>query len=776
VNANAQITCSVVTNSWNNGYIANVTVSNSGDTVLNGWSVVLSVSEESSVLNYWGAEFTSSETSVIANNVAWNASLYPGQVASFGFVGSHNGDFQAPRCFADPHEAALAGYLKDGLLNHLGIRQQYYYSNGSSSSSTSSSTGTTSASSSSSSASSSASSASSSTGGTGAADDDITNTQEIGVDEADIIESDGSHFYVVSKSSVGSSSSSSTTSSSSSSTSSGSASSAKPEITLTAYAIDKDNATTDVVGTLEIPYEDAILDVSGTYLRQNDSGKLLAVVGNARDQHSYGWTYYYGGNYPYYQVSKNVSITIANIDDPAAMTEVEKLRFDGELVSSRRIDNMLYVAMRYSPNLARLGFELGSSANSAIEANRSVTEAASLDDLLPHMYDEDGNSTPLFSADACSIPEWPQEVDAYAGSLLVLTQINLDDTNEISSRCLPASVQDIYSSQNAIYAFGRADNGGTKIHKLAVSEDLAYRGSVVLAGRIPCGVASYCFGEKDDLLRVLYSANTTTLATDTPFRLAVIEESDDSVGGLNVVATLPNHDRPQSIGKPREQIYAMRSFGDHVYIVTFERVDPLYAIDLSDPLDPYIAGEVEVEGFSAYLHPVGENLLVGVGQHAIFDEVQGVTRFQGVKVELFDISDPTMLRSIGSEIIGERSSTTNVSTDPRGFALRNDENGIRFTLPIEVHDRLPEGGDPESLSQWYYWSHTGLYVYEIETDPQADAQLSRLGVLVAEEYSGASYYPSGSIRMDRGVLYGNAVFYLHDFGMHSSLIEALQQP
>lgn len=83
-----------------------------------------------------------------------------------------------------------------------------------------------------------------------------------------------------------------------------------------------------------------------------------------------------------------------------------------------------------------------------------------------------------------------------------------------------------------------------------------------------------------------------------------------------------------------EQIYAVRFIGDVSYVVTFRQVDPLYTVDLSDPTNPRVRGELKILGFSAYLHPVGDGLLLGVGQDAT-----GQGRVRGTQISLFDISD-----------------------------------------------------------------------------------------------------------------------------------------
>ena len=89
------------------------------------------------------------------------------------------------------------------------------------------------------------------------------------------------------------------------------------------------------------------------------------------------------------------------------------------------------------------------------------------------------------------------------------------------------------------------------------------------------------------------------------------------------------------LGK-NERVYAVRFIQEKGYVVTFRQVDPLYVVDLSDPHDPEVKGELKINGYSAYLHPIGEDLLLGVGQDAT-DE----GRQLGTQVSVFDVSDPS---------------------------------------------------------------------------------------------------------------------------------------
>jgi hypothetical protein len=92
-----------------------------------------------------------------------------------------------------------------------------------------------------------------------------------------------------------------------------------------------------------------------------------------------------------------------------------------------------------------------------------------------------------------------------------------------------------------------------------------------------------------------------------------------------------------------ERIYSVRFIGEAGYVVTFRQVDPLYVLDLRDPENPAVSGELKIPGYSAYLHPLGDGLLLGVGQDADEDG-----RVLGAKATVFDVSDPSDPRELGS--------------------------------------------------------------------------------------------------------------------------------
>lgn len=125
---------------------------------------------------------------------------------------------------------------------------------------------------------------------------------------------------------------------------------------------------------------------------------------------------------------------------------------------------------------------------------------------------------------------------------------------------------------------------------------------------------------------------------------------------------------------PGETIYSARFMGDTGYFVTFRQVDPLFSVDLSNPKKPEIIGELKIPGFSQYLHPYGEGLLLGIGMDV--DEA-GVTT-EGVKLSMFDISDPADVEEMQKYIL-EDTYSTDVSYNYKAAFVDVEKNLIGFS-------------------------------------------------------------------------------------------------
>ena len=183
----------------------------------------------------------------------------------------------------------------------------------------------------------------------------------------------------------------------------------------------------------------------------------------------------------------------------------------------------------------------------------------------------------------------------------------------------------------------------TIIHRFELTKNLGYQGSGAAEGSLYLsGDRDFRINEHDGYLRLVTTQRTGDSSDTVDHKLSILKLNTQDVE-LDLVSTLPNSERPEAIGKPNEALYGVRFMGDALYLVTFERIDPLYVVDLSQPTDPMIAGELMVTGFSDFLHAVNDDLLMGLGQ----DE-NGL-----VKLELFNVADMTAPYSLGGISLGE---------------------------------------------------------------------------------------------------------------------------
>jgi len=223
-------------------------------------------------------------------------------------------------------------------------------------------------------------------------------------------------------------------------------------------------------------------------------------------------------------------------------------------------------------------------------------------------------------------------------------------------------------------------------------------------------------------------------------------------GALATVGELPNAQRPEPLGKAGEQLYASRFIGARGYLVTYRLTDPLYVLDLANPVDPKVAGQLQVAGYSDYLFPLGETLLLGVGKDAVSDGSAGDdTRFawyQGVKVSLIDVSDPAQPKETARQVIGKRGTSATVLSDHHGIAIQMVGGTARIGLPVSVHE-TPSPFATGKPNDFYQYTRTELQRFQVDLGAR---QLTPLPAL-------ATNLPAGErpIASDRALLWNDQV-------------------
>ncbi len=185
-----------------------------------------------------------------------------------------------------------------------------------------------------------------------------------------------------------------------------------------------------------------------------------------------------------------------------------------------------------------------------------------------------------------------------------------------------------YQDGNIVGSAGGAVKGTIR-DQFAMSEENGYLRVVTTYGKRNKNMYSRGSAVADSEAKLSFSSQ------DMKNGLYILDEN------LNVVGSLENL-------AENEQIYSARFFANTAYFVTFRQTDPLFSVDVSDPTNPVLLGELKIPGFSEYLHPYGEGRLLGIGYAANEDGRQ-----TGIKLSMFDISDPANVKEIATKVIAE---------------------------------------------------------------------------------------------------------------------------
>jgi uncharacterized secreted protein with C-terminal beta-propeller domain len=167
---------------------------------------------------------------------------------------------------------------------------------------------------------------------------------------------------------------------------------------------------------------------------------------------------------------------------------------------------------------------------------------------------------------------------------------------------------------------------------------------------------------------------------------------------------------------PGERIYSARFMGNRAYLVTFKKVDPFFTIDLSDPYNPEILGKLKIPGYSDYLHPYDEDHIIGIGKETVEAMEGDFAWYQGLKIALFNVSNPEQPVEMAKVVIGDRGTDSPVLHDHK--ALLFDREKEIFIIPVTVYEISDEIKAKQNYTGNMYGEFTfqGAYVYKISLE------------------------------------------------------------
>lgn len=450
-----------------------------------------------------------------------------------------------------------------------------------------------------------------------------TNTQEVGVDEGDLIENDGRYLYTAVGGSV--------------------------------RIVDTSNGT--LIATIP--------GAPGAEPQLLLDGPRLAVIRQLFTQ----WP--------------ETTVERWDVSNPASPRFESRIHLEGTLLAARTVNNRARIVLQ-TPFGARLPMVqpingTPAALAAATKANRVVVKRARADDWLPRSYNSDQGGNPSALRQAVNCVEIGKPADTSGLSLTWVATVDLNVANPRGSasgsggvvgegNIVYASEQSLFVATTAGNFFGRpqpaigAPRTGfgsgvvapphratrTLIHGFDLSgrDGATYFASGSVDGRL---LNQFSMSEFGGALRVAVTTDGESFGSPQQSGVRVLQRNGrflDQIGTLNGLGI-------------NERIYAVRFLGELGYIVTFRQVDPLYVIDLRNPRSPRRAGELKIPGYSSYLHPIAPGQLLGIGQDAT-DQGQRL----GTALQVFDVSDPNNPRQIAKLRVG---GTSEAEYDHRAF-------------------------------------------------------------------------------------------------------------
>jgi inhibitor of cysteine peptidase len=520
-----------------------------------------------------------------------------------------------------------------------------------------------------------------------------TNIQVAGVDEADIVKTDGQYIYLVS---------------------------GNRTIIVKAYPPEQAQVLSKI-------------EVEGTVMGIFINGDRLVVFEEDTPYYPY-YDVRWGPTGEFYMpliVSPKTSIKVYDISDREKPRLQRELSADGQYVSSRMIGDYAYVVI-----------------------NEPVYEQNDTPNL-PKVY-SGGNETEIPATDI-----YYSNVSDYYYMYTTVMAINTqnDDQEPTYETILLGASSNVYVSLYNIYltfpvwGTGVGDFDKTSIYRIQIEGDKI---EYVASGEVPGMVLNqFSMDEYDGYFRVA----TTTYEPIQRNHVYVLNMA------LNITGSLENL-------APGESIHSARFMGERGYLVTFKKTDPLFVIDLKDPYNPQVLGELKITGYSDYLHPYDETHIIGIGKEAVEAEEGDFAWYQGIKIALFDVSDVSNPVEISKYEIGDRGTDSPVLYDHKAFLFDKSRNLLVIPVLVAQIDEsdYPEGVPSNAYGE-YVWQ--GAYVFDVSLDQGLQLKGKITHIENPSDLEQGYYYYYSSFSVQRSLYIGDVLYTISNAKIKMNNLENL---
>jgi uncharacterized secreted protein with C-terminal beta-propeller domain len=428
------------------------------------------------------------------------------------------------------------------------------------------------------------------------------------------------------------------------------------------------------------------------------------------------------------------SVKVYDVTDRETPVLQRELSIDGYYVSSRMIGEYVYLVAS------------GSAWSTGQEGDME----------LPRIYGDNG------AVEIQPAEIWHSATPDNGYGFTTIMSVNMvnDDEEATHETLLLGGASTIYVSPSNIYVTFTDWSGGsekTSIHRIHIDGgQIEYHATGQVPGRL---LDQFSMDEQGEYLRVAATTgNVWGGDAGSTNNVYVLDQKLDIFGRLGNLA-------------PGEQIYSARFMGSRCYLVTFKKIDPLFVIDLTNPGEPKVLGELKIAGYSDYLHPYDENHVIGIGKEAVAAEEGDFAWYQGVKVSLFDVSDVANPREIAKYEIGDRGTDSPVLYDHKAFLFDGAKNLL--VLPVSVAE-IDASQYPSGVPSWAYGESVwqGAYVFDISLEHGLGLK-GKITHCNGSESQKAWYYGSSSCSIERSLYIGDVLYTISDQKIGMNDLEAL---
>jgi uncharacterized secreted protein with C-terminal beta-propeller domain len=453
------------------------------------------------------------------------------------------------------------------------------------------------------------------------------------------------------------------------------------------------------------------------------------------------------GNYVYFIVNENVYYYNNVIDMPVIRESSEKIispeiyYFDNP-ENNYNFNTIASFNIKSDDSISAKTFMMGYSNNLYVSRNNIYI---TYQKNLPYTYYKEHNEDRFYKV---VVPLLPLDIQNKINSI----RNNIELTSYEKWDTISSILEDMYNTmeekekltliekiENAITDYEakiEAERRKTVIHKIKIDDgyiDYDIKGEV--HGYL---LNQFSMDEHAGYFRVATTTYIYTRRDNTMYNnVYILDENLEQVGKIEDIA-------------PEERIYSTRFLGDRLYMVTFKRVDPLFVIDLSNPSNPEILGELKIPGYSDYLHPYDENHIIGIGKETESNQWGGIST-KGVKLALFDVSDVTNPTQIDTYEIGQSGTDSEALNEHKAFLFDKEKNLL--VIPVrEMKDRYFDN----KLGYYRNKIWQGAYVFGLTPEDGFEVK----GTITHEDdEEDTNYYYYGSPSAVRRSLYMDNTLY-----------------